>query len=49
MEKKRKGTAFLLVMAGCGGMLFDFGGTIINRRFPTSNPFGVTRRPSCRT
>lgn len=34
MEKKRKGTAFLLVMAGCGGMLFDFGGTIINPAIP---------------
>lgn len=25
---------FLLVMAGCGGMLFDFGGTIINPAIP---------------
>ena len=26
--------AFLLVIAGCGGMLFDFGGTIINPAIP---------------
>ena len=26
--------AFLLAMAGCGGMLFDFGGTIINPAIP---------------
>lgn len=27
-------TAFLLFMAGCGGMLFDFGGAIINPAIP---------------
>ena len=26
--------AYLLVIAGCGGMLFDFGGTIINPAIP---------------
>ena len=34
MEKARRYMAFLLVMAGCGGMLFDFGGTIINPAIP---------------
>ena len=34
MEKARRYMVFLLVMAGCGGMLFDFGGTIINPAIP---------------
>lgn len=32
--EKRQSIAFLLAMAGCGGMLFDFGGTIINPAIP---------------
>lgn len=31
---KKQSVAFLLAMAGCGGMLFDFGGTIINPAIP---------------
>ena len=34
MDKAKKYIVFLLVMAGCGGMLFDFGGTIINPAIP---------------
>ena len=34
MEKTKRYMVFLLVMAGCGGMLFDFGGTIINPAIP---------------
>ena len=34
MDKARQRVVFLLVMAGCGGMLFDFGGTIINPAIP---------------
>ena len=34
MDKARQYIVFLLVMAGCGGMLFDFGGTIINPAIP---------------
>lgn len=34
MEKAKRYMVFLLVMAGCGGMLFDFGGTIINPAIP---------------
>ena len=34
MEKAKRYLVFLLVMAGCGGMLFDFGGTIINPAIP---------------
>ena len=34
MDKARRRVVFLLVMAGCGGMLFDFGGTIINPAIP---------------
>ncbi|MBO5941073.1 MAG: MFS transporter [Kiritimatiellae bacterium] len=34
MEKAKQYIVFLLVMAGCGGMLFDFGGTIINPAIP---------------
>ena len=34
MEKTKRYMLFLLVMAGCGGMLFDFGGTIINPAIP---------------
>ena len=33
-KKAEQSVAFLLVMAGCGGMLFDFGGTIINPAIP---------------
>ena len=38
MEKARRYMAFLLVMAGCGGMLFDFGGTIIGPALPYIGP-----------
>ena len=34
MDKAKQYIVFLLVMAGCGGMLFDFGGTIINPAIP---------------
>ena len=34
MDKVKKYVVFLLAMAGCGGMLFDFGGTIINPAIP---------------
>ncbi len=34
MDKAKQYMFFLLVMAGCGGMLFDFGGTIINPAIP---------------
>ena len=33
-DKVQQSVAFLLVMAGCGGMLFDFGGTIIGPAIP---------------
>lgn len=33
-DKARQSVAFLLAMAGAGGMLFDFGGTIINPAIP---------------
>ena len=33
-ETFRSSVAFLLVVAGCGGILFDFGGTIINPAIP---------------
>ena len=33
-EFKKQPVAFLLAMAGCGGLLFDFGGTIINPAIP---------------
>jgi len=36
-----KKTAFLLAMAGCGGMLFDFGGTIINPALPYLESLGT--------
>jgi sugar porter (SP) family MFS transporter len=38
VEKARRYMAFLLVMAGCGGMLFDFGGTIIGPALPYIGP-----------
>ena len=34
MDRAKRYVVFLLVMAGCGGMLFDFGGTIINPALP---------------
>lgn len=34
MKKTKQSVACLLVMAGCGGTLFDFGGTIINPAIP---------------
>ncbi len=34
VDRAKRYVAFLLVMAGCGGMLFDFGGTIINPAIP---------------
>ncbi len=41
MEKARRYVVFLLVMAGCGGMLFDFGGTIINPAIPYLEKLGL--------
>ena len=38
MEKTKRYMLFLLVMAGCGGMLFDFGGTIIGPALPYIGP-----------
>ncbi|MBR2837607.1 MAG: sugar porter family MFS transporter [Kiritimatiellae bacterium] len=38
MEKAKRYMVFLLVMAGCGGMLFDFGGTIIGPALPYIGP-----------
>ena len=38
MEKAKRYMLFLLVMAGCGGMLFDFGGTIIGPALPYIGP-----------
>ena len=34
MEKARRSAAYLLAIAGCGGLLFDFGGTIIAPAIP---------------
>lgn len=34
MAASRRNVLYLLVIAGCGGMLFDFGGTIINPAIP---------------
>ena len=33
---------FLLCMAGCGGLLFDFGGTVINPAIPYLESLGMT-------
>ena len=38
MKKAKRYFVFLLVMAGCGGMLFDFGGTIIGPALPYIGP-----------
>jgi len=38
MDKVRRYATFLLVVAGCGGMLFDFGGTIIGPALPYIGP-----------
>ena len=38
VEKTKRYMVFLLVMAGCGGMLFDFGGTIIGPALPYIGP-----------
>ena len=37
-EKIRSSIVFLLVIAGCGGLLFDFGGTIIGPAIPYIGP-----------
>jgi len=37
-EKIRSSVVFLLVIAGCGGLLFDFGGTIIGPAIPYIGP-----------
>ena len=34
-------TWFLLAMAGCGGLLFDFGGTVINPAIPYLESLGL--------
>ena len=37
-DKIRSSIVFLLVIAGCGGLLFDFGGTIIGPAIPYIGP-----------
>ena len=38
MDKAKRYAAYLLVIAGCGGLLFDFGGTIIGPALPYIGP-----------
>ena len=38
MDKVRRYAAYLLVIAGCGGLLYDFGGTIIGPALPYIGP-----------
>ena len=38
MDKVRRYALYLLVIAGCGGLLFDFGGTIIGPALPYIGP-----------
>ena len=38
MDKVRRYAVYLLVIAGCGGLLFDFGGTIIGPALPYIGP-----------
>lgn len=38
---KRSNVFFLLAMAGCGGLLFDFGGTVINPAIPYLESLGI--------
>ena len=38
MDKIRRYALYLLVIAGCGGLLFDFGGTIIGPALPYIGP-----------
>ena len=38
MDKVKKYAIYLLVIAGCGGLLFDFGGTIIGPALPYIGP-----------
>ena len=38
MDKVRRYAAYLLVIAGCGGLLFDFGGTILGPALPYIGP-----------
>jgi len=38
MDKVKRYAAYLLVIAGCGGLLFDFGGTIIGPALPYIGP-----------
>ncbi len=38
---KRSNVFFLLAMAGCGGLLFDFGGTVINPAIPYLESLGL--------
>ena len=42
MDKVRRYAVYLLVIAGCGGLLFDFGGTIINPALPYIGPVTET-------
>ena len=38
MDKAKRAAAYLLTIAGCGGLLFDFGGTIISPAIPYIGP-----------
>ena len=38
MDKVTRYAIYLLVIAGCGGLLFDFGGTIIGPALPYIGP-----------
>ena len=38
MDKAKRAAAYLLTIAGCGGLLFDFGGTIIAPAIPYIGP-----------
>ena len=38
MDKVKRYAIYLLVIAGCGGLLFDFGGTIIGPALPYIGP-----------
>ena len=38
MDKVKRYATYLLVIAGCGGLLFDFGGTIIGPALPYIGP-----------
>ena len=38
MDRVKRYAIYLLVIAGCGGLLFDFGGTIIGPALPYIGP-----------